>query len=321
MLHSLHTKPLALRMQDVIISGADQHHYPLLFGLIRSLRQLNLHHCFDLVVLDAGFSDAQRAEITPLVHRTISLHFESAAQQSRFQNRRSLLINYHKARLNQLFPEYHTLIFLDADTWVQTPLAFTYLTQVAALNKLAIVSQASRMQNFHMTLKFHPFSSWWHRVEPRGILYKNGRRAQLPRAMLRNLVNRPVLNCGVFALQCDAPHWERWQHWQAICMRHGRIFTTDQLALGLAIYEDQMPYEALPDICNFFNPPVWRFDNSQKYFTDLYIPYTPVSIMHLAGIPNKLDPELKAQCIDEHGCLHMRGLHFEPQQVTAEDSH
>ena len=59
------------------------------------------------------------------------------------------------------------------------------------------------------------------------------------------------------------------------------MFTSDQLAIGLTIYHDELTYEALPDICNYINP--WRYDEDKNLFVDYFAPYTPISIVHLAG--------------------------------------
>jgi len=301
-------------MKSIIVTGANETFYPLVQSLIQSLHRLKLEQRFDIGILDAGFNQQQQSQLRDQAHHLIPLQFDSNEQSRRFRQRRHLLVNYAKPRLNQLFSQYEIIIFLDADTWVQTDTAFDYLVDVAQQDKLAIVSQASRLQNSHLNLKFHPFTAWWHRVEPKGILYKNARRAQLSRALQRSLVARPVLNCGVYALKSTAPHWQAWQHWQVKCLKNGRVFTSDQLSLALAVDQNQLAYEALPEICNYLNPPIWRFDTQQHYFTELYIPYTPISIMHLAGVDDKLNSQLTVPCIDEHGHHHQRSLYYQVWQ-------
>ena len=42
-----------------------------------------------------------------------------------------------------------------------------------------------------------------------------------------------------------------------------------------------MPHEALPDICNYMGP--WRINQSTQQLVDYYVPYDPVSIVHMVG--------------------------------------
>lgn len=297
-------------MENVIVTGCDEQFFGLAQSLLSSLFDLNLTDQFKFVFLDVGISTSQKHWLVDRHIEVVSLNFLNDAQQQKFKNRRNLLINYHKAHLNKLLSGYQTIIFLDADTWMQTTTAINYLLQGAAKNKLAIVSQASRLQNSHLSLRFHPFSKHINRVEPRGILYKNALRARLPLNLTKSLVSRPVLNCGVYALNVKAPHWKYWQYWQDLCLKKGRVFTSDQLSLALAVDQNKLGVELLPDICNFLDPPVWRYDSKQRYFTDLYIPYEPISIIHLAGMHNKLDPNMTVPCIDQFDQQHMRKIHY-----------
>ena len=69
--------------------------------------------------------------------------------------------------------------------------------------------------------------------------------------------------------------------------KKGRIFGTDQVALALSIYEDEVPSEFLPSYCNWmceFKMP--KFDNNKNQFVEPYIPNHPIALVHLAGLDN-----------------------------------
>jgi len=51
--------------------------------------------------------------------------------------------------------------------------------------------------------------------------------------------------------------------------------------LALAIYEGGLPYEAMPETCNYMGP--WRFDRVSGLLVEYYAPYNPVSVVHLIG--------------------------------------
>ncbi len=158
-------------------------------------------------------------------------------------------------------------------TWEAIPI----YAEVARRGRLAVVSQASRLQSHHIALRRRLFG--W--VEPRGILFKNASRAKLPKSLAWSLVSRPVLNAGVYALRQDAPHWARWRKWRDDCLEHGRIFTAGQLALALTIYQDRLPHDALPESCNYMGP--WRVDTGRGLLVHHFAPHDAVSIVHLVA--------------------------------------
>ena len=66
----------------------------------------------------------------------------------------------------------------------------------------------------------------------RSQLYKNARRAGMGEALARQVGDKPTFNAGVFALARTAPHWAAWRGRLGEALKRGRVFTSDQLALG-----------------------------------------------------------------------------------------
>ena len=69
--------------------------------------------------------------------------------------------------------------------------------------------------------------------------------------------------------------------------KKGRIFGTDQVALALSIYEDDLPAEFLPAYCNWmceFHMP--KFDSENNQFVEPYLPNHSIALIHLAGLDN-----------------------------------
>lgn len=302
--------------KNLIVTGCDETYFPLAKSLINSIKAQQTLCNFTIAFLDGGLSQSNKNWLDSQDIILKSINFIDDNHKKKLKGRRTLLVNYYKPRLNLLFPEFDNIIFLDADTWVQTDQAFKYLLQASNALKLGIVSQASRLQDKHITLRGHFFSKLINRYEPRGILYKNGLKAKLSRRLLNKLIVRPVLNCGVYALNNKAPHWDHWQHWQNIVLKKGRVFTSDQLSLALAVIENNLKHELLPDICNFLNPPIWRFDESINMFTDLYLPHEPISIIHLAGMNDRLSETLSVQCINENDEIISQKIHYKMYQET-----
>ena len=94
-----------------------------------------------------------------------------------------------------------------------------------------------------------------------------------------------TLNAGAFAINDNFNIWKCFQKNIKLAAKKGRIFGTDQVALALSIYEDDLPSEFLPAYCNWmceFNMP--KFDNVKSQFVEPYIPNHPIALVHLAGL-------------------------------------
>jgi hypothetical protein len=116
----------------------------------------------------------------------------------------------------------------------------------------------------------------------RSILYKNARIAHFPEKIARAIANKPTLNGGIFALATDAPHWEVWRRRQHEALKGGgKVFTSDQLSIGLMIHYDGLPAELCPEICNYMGP--WKASDDGKTLVEFYTPYRAAGIIHMAG--------------------------------------
>lgn len=261
----------------IAVTGADAKYFDLVAEQVASIRRLPEGAHLALAVLDGGLEAAQVAALEGEGAEVVAPDWPDPDTARRYAGREYLRINLAKPRLDQLFPGFDVIVWLDGDAWLQTWEAMELFARVAAKGKLAVVSQASRLQERHIALRRRLFG--W--VEPRGILYKNARRARLPGAVAWALVDRPVLNTGAYALARTAPHWAAWRAWQEKCLAHGRAFTSDQLSLALAVYLDGLPFEALPEICNYMGP--WRYDAARGLLVHHFAPYDPVSVVHLVA--------------------------------------
>ena len=289
-------------MVDTIVSGADEVYFPLLLGLINSIKDHNSLDHFDICIIDAGLSSDNKHQLDKMSirHIDVSLLKDIEANSIRIDKSHHGYMSVIRPHLGDICRS-DNVIYLDADTWVQTDQAFGYLITAANNHKLGIVSQASRLHRTTTTIKTNRFLNWIGMGTPRGILYKNARKANLPYQICKNLLGRAVLNSGVFSLKTSADHWYHWKQWQKKCIKNGRFFTSDQLSLAIAVDKERLSVELLPDICNFMQHGTrYRYDRKLRQFTDKYIPHTPASIVHMAGIPGKLNPNKQVKCTDEN---------------------
>lgn len=261
-----------------VVTGGDSKYFPLIDELAASLRSFRTADELGLCVMDAGLEPAQCEHLASRYGARIlkvDWHFDLAG--ARIRGREHLKVQIARAFLDRYVPESDLLAWVDADAWVQDIAALDLVFEGAALGRLAIVSQTSRYSDRTITLRWAGFGY----AQVRSILYKNARRAGVAEKQARLLADKPTLNSGVFALARGAPHWEAWRRRQGEVIGRGRIFTSDQLSLGLAVYADGMPVELMPEICNYMGP--WTCTADETTLVERYMPNRPVGIVHMAG--------------------------------------
>ncbi|MDE2007221.1 MAG: glycosyl transferase [Rhodospirillales bacterium] len=291
-------------MRDwLIATGADAAYFPMASELWDSVRAAGIEARFG--VIDAGLTDPQRAwfaERDAIVIRPAPI----APKAER--GRPALAVNLNKLWLDRLFPDARGLIWLDADTWVQEREAVDLLAGAAATGALAIVPGAGRVWKRQIDVRWL-LGGFGGLGQVRSFNFKNAWHARLPLGVCRDLGTRALLNAGAFALAADAPHWARLREWQARILRHGKPFTSDQLAIALAVYRDGLPAEFLPTGCNYVSP--WRVDPARPALLETYYPYKPVGIVHLAAQKTmRFDTAVTAPLTDLQGRVWHASLRF-----------
>jgi lipopolysaccharide biosynthesis glycosyltransferase len=197
--------------------------------------------------------------------------------KSAIARRNNLVVNISKLWLNKIFSDFDSILWIDADAWVQDFSAIETLFGAAQGDHLAIVPQAGRFWKDQVPLQW--IFPWFPQV--RSFLYKNASHAGLSLKIKQNIASKAPLNAGVFALNSKAEHWQYLQDWQSRLLKKGKIFTADQMALSLVIHENKLPVNLLSQRYNYMGP--WRVNMDTKQIVEYYFPYRRVGIIHLAG--------------------------------------
>ena len=289
-----------------LITGGDSKYFDLINELCESVDRLNDKN-IKISVLDGGLSSEQINFLQSKDIDVIDPGWPDTMTKVRAGNKRYLRVELAKANLDKIFPNADYLFWVDADAWFQNNTALDIVRLVIKKDKLAIVSQASRLQSHHMSVKkiFGPFYLL------KNILYKNANKAKLSRTIVNQLICRPTLNAGIFAIAKNAPHWDRLRYWQQVLIKNHQIslFTTTQLALGIISYYEELGYEALPEICNYMGP--YRWSTELNLFVDYYAPYEAVSIIHMVAQDEMRDNKKhQIKIIDENDNLIERSLRY-----------
>jgi hypothetical protein len=169
-------------------------------------------------------------------------------------------------------------LWIDADAWLQDGRVIDLYVSAAGHDKLAITPEIDRAYKRH-----------YKRPKPFGwtLAWKNYREAFGWRAADR-LGRNPMVNCGVFALHRDAPHWDAWARLLSQVLQRTRFFFVEQVALNYAIFAEHLPVNFLPAYCNWMPgdaPPA--FDATRGFFVEPYAPHEVIGVMHLAGREQK----------------------------------
>ena len=269
-------RPMSRR---TVVTGGDANYFPLIEELCASVRHFRDATALGLVVIDGGLEAGQMEHLTTRYGaRILQVGWGFDIHPSRIRGREHLKVLTSRTFLDQHLPDSDVIIWIDGDAWVQDISAVDMLCQGAERSGLAVVSQTSRYSQVTMTLQWAAFG--YARVKSQ--LYKNARRAGLSEALARQVGDKPTFNAGVFAIRQDAPHWTAWRERQAEVIVKGRVFTSDQLALGLIVHADGLSVELMPEICNYMGP-FWCCDADESALVERYIPNTPVGIVHMAG--------------------------------------
>jgi hypothetical protein len=262
-----------------VVTGGDANYFPLIEELAQSLRSFRDAEALGLAVIDAGLKPGQRERLASQYGAAIlDVGWGYDLAPSRTRGREHLKVQIARAFLDQHLPEAAMIAWIDADAWVQDIAGVDLAFRAAETGRLAIVSQTSRYAEVAMSVRWAAFGY----AQVRSILYKNARRAGVSEGEARRVGDKPTLNTGVFALRREAPHWAAWRRRQGEIIRRGRIFTSDQLSLGLAVYVDGLAVELLPETCNYMGP-LWTCTADERTLVERYVPNAPVGIVHMAG--------------------------------------
>ena len=259
----------------IVVSAADSGYFALLQDAVASVRALNREVAIG--ILDLGLAEAERNWLA-----------ERAAQVVRpawdvdFPNRErtpeTLKAQVARPFLPRHFPGHEMYLWLDADAWLQEWRAVELYCAAAGRDRLAIVPEIDRAYKRHY--KRPKLFGWT-------LAWKCYREAFGWRVADR-LGRNPMVNCGVFALHRDAPHWQAWSRIMTGVLQRTRFFYVEQIALNYAIFAEHLPANFLPAYCNWMpGDAAPRFDGKRGLFVEPYMPHETIGIMHLAGTEQK----------------------------------
>lgn len=261
-----------------IVSSADEKYFPLLTEWLSSIRRFSANEDKDICIFNAGMTEEQVGYLEAKGCHVVEPSWPCDIPESKLKGRVFLKSCVCRPFIPDIFPGYEVYIWMDSDTWLQTYEPIDLLVRAARKQALGICPQADRNYGKAMRIEWAgPIVS-----KARSFYYSNARKA-FSGDIARKLFPYPTLNAGVFALAGDAPHWNAWQTLITKALNKGKIFTAEQLTLGMLVYLEKYKAEFLPAWCNWLceNKPLW--DDHEQMFVEPSLPNHTIGVMHLSG--------------------------------------
>lgn len=259
-----------------LCTGADAGYFPLLRDMIQSVRDCGPAD-LPVSVLDLGLSAEQgnwlRGQGARLVTPGWDIDFPAQATTNP-----ALRAMVSRPFLRKHFPGYQTYLWVDADTWVQDWSCLELYLDACRGGRLAIAAEIDRCYKRHF--KSPKLFGWT-------LTHKSYRQAFGWRVAHR-LGRNPMVNSGVFALEHDAPHWDRWIAVMTGILQRTQFFLFEQIALNYVLYGEGLPFGLMPAWCNWMVGdalPIW--DGQRQRLVEPQPPHQPLGVIHLAGPDQK----------------------------------
>jgi hypothetical protein len=264
--------------KTILVSSADSNYFAMLIEWVHSVRRFPQSAGIDIGILNSGLTPDQVEKLKAMgcIVKDAQWPFELPA--SKIKGKEYLKSCVCRPHLPEYFTGYDMIVWMDADTWVQSWEPVEMFMAAARNGKMALTSQADRAYPRQVRIK-------WLGPIPyklRGFYFSNAKEA-FGFKKAKELYPYNVLLAGMFALRTDAPHWKRWQELMKSATVKGKIFTAEQLSLGILGYLEKYPIDILPAwthwLCQF--KPLW--DEQRQVFVEPYMPYNPIGVLHMSG--------------------------------------
>jgi len=264
-----------------LVSGSDANYYPLLREWVESIKHFPQSKDVDLCVIDAGLNDAQRKELAELSVKVFTPDWPCKLPERRIKGKEYLKSCVCRPFIPDMFPNYDAYVWMDSDTWVQNWKGLQYFID-GALQKpdtLIITNECNR----HREIKIRMNWLWHFPLKVKNFYFSNARKP-FGFKIAKELLVRDVMSAGCFAMNAKAPHWKRWQELVKIGMTKGKIFTAEQMTLGVLVYIEKFKAEILPSYSHWHCDVEFIYDEETKQFVEPFIPNEPIGIVHVSGV-------------------------------------
>jgi len=266
--------------KNTIVSLADSNYFPLLDELIDSIKQFEASKDTAICVLDAGLSEEQKNKLLSKVNEIKSAEWDIKVPESKIEGREWLKSQVSRAFLPKYFPNYEKYLWIDCDAWVNDWQTIELYFKACDNNKLGITQTIG--PGYKITSKVDWVFGKLAIIKSQN--FKHAIKSNISLDKARKLAFAPHINIGVFSLEKNSKSWEIWQNNLRDTLKGGDIFGSEQLAMNISVYHDNIETEFLPLNCNWITSNLLpKFDEINDTFVEPYLPNNKIGIMHLAA--------------------------------------
>ena len=199
---------------------------------------------------------------------------------SKIKGKEWLKSQVSRAFLPKYFPDYEKYLWIDCDAWVNTWETVELYFKACENGKVGITQTIG--PGYKITSKVNWVFGKLAIIKSQN--FKHAVKSNISYDKARKLAFAPHINIGVFSLEKNSPAWKSWQENLRQTLKAGEIFGSEQLAMNMSVYIDNIETEFLPLNCNWITSNLLpKFDEDQECFVEPYLPNYKIGIMHLAA--------------------------------------
>ncbi len=185
-----------------------------------------------------------------------------------------------RAFLPKYFPNYEKYLWIDCDAWVNDWKAVELFFKACDESKLGITQTIG--PGYKITSKVSWIFGKLAIIKSQN--FKHAIKSKISYDKARKLAFAPHINIGVFSLEKNSSIWKVWQENLIQTLKFGDIFGSEQLAMNMSVYINNVATEFLPLNCNWITSNLLpKFDEVKNTFVEPYLPNSKIGIMHLAA--------------------------------------
>ena len=266
--------------KNVIVSLADSNYFQLLDELINSIKRFKESSSIAICILDAGLTNEQKETLSKKVDEIKSAEWDIEVPDSKIKGREWLKSQVSRAFLPKYFPSYEKYLWIDCDAWVNDWNTIEIYFKACGDGKLGITQTIG--PGYKITSKVNWVIGKLAIIKSQN--FKHAVKSNIGYEKARKLAFAPHINIGVFSLEKNSTSWKSWQKNLEQTLKGGDIFGSEQLAMNMSVYIDDIDTEFLPLNCNWITSNLLpKFDEENSTFVEPYLPNYKIGIMHLAA--------------------------------------
>ena len=266
--------------KNVIVTLADSNYFELLNELINSIKQFKESENTAICVLDAGLTETQKKDLEKKVDEVKSAEWDIEVPEFKVKGKEWLKSQVSRAFLPKYFANYEKYLWIDCDAWVNDWKCVELYFKACDDNKLGITQTIG--PGYKITSKVNWLIGKIAIIKSQN--FKHAVKSNIGFNKARKLAFAPHINIGVFSLEKNSPIWLTWQKNLHQTLKSGDIFGSEQLAINMSVYIDEVDTEFLPLNCNWLTSNLLpKFDEKNNTFVEPYLPNYKIGIMHLAA--------------------------------------